>query len=146
MADAPPAPAARTPEPPKKWRPGIGMPTALYLDEFGAMVSAAFDGETPYHVGSSLTGKSWRDVDVRLILADEDYERLGFGDPAHPHQNAKWVALVKAFAALAREMTGLPVDFQIQQRTRANATEDGPRSALGIHTYFRHHPPERKSP
>ena len=32
-------------------------------------------GEIPYHVGSSLLGKKWRDVDVRLILDDAEWER-----------------------------------------------------------------------
>jgi hypothetical protein len=82
-------------------------------------------------------GKKWRDVDVRLILSDEEYEQLGLGDPEHSHNNAKWTALVLAFSALGRHMTGLPIDFQIQQQTRANKLYPGGRSALGVHTYFR---------
>lgn len=110
--------------------PGIGMPTTLRFQEFGQRIFDAF-GEIPFHVGSSLMHKTgWRDVDVRLILDDEEYERLGLGDPAHPHQNAKWRALVLAFSTLGREMTGLPIDFQIQQRTDANANFKGTRSAL----------------
>lgn len=110
---------------------GVGMPAALYLHEFGSQVWHAF-GDMPYHVGSSLSQKSgWRDVDVRLILDDETYAAMGLGDPAHPHQNGKWVALTLAFSELGRKMTGLPVDFQIQQRSYANEHCDGPRSALG---------------
>src|SRR5262249_48131802 len=110
---------------------GVGMPAHLWLHEFGSQVWAAF-GTPPYHVGSSLEEKEWRDVDVRLILADEDYEALGLGKPNMPHHNGKWVALCLAFSALGRQMTGLPIDFQIQQRSRANAEYDGPRSALGV--------------
>jgi hypothetical protein len=119
--------------------PGIGMPTAIYLDEFGAQVAAAFEpcGFGVYHVGSSLYGKKWRDVDVRLILSDEEYEQMGLGDPVHSHDNGKWVALVLAFSALGRHMTGLPIDFQIQQQTHANKLYPNGRSALGVHTYFR---------
>ena len=119
--------------------PGIGMPAAIYLDEFGAHVAAAFEpaGFGVYHVGSSLAGKKWRDVDVRVILSDEEYEQLGFGDPLHTHDNAKWTALVLAFSALGRHMTGLPIDFQIQQQTLANKQNPGGRSALGVHAYFR---------
>lgn len=120
----------------KKQSIGVGMPAALYLQDFGQTVRDAF-GEIPYHVGSSLTGMTWRDVDVRLILDDEVYESMGLGDPTYPHSNAKWVALVKAFSILGKEMTGLPIDFQIQQRTLANkqtTSKNGhPRSAL-----FRH--------
>lgn len=115
---------------------GIGMPAALLLNEFGEIVSAAFNGEIPYHVGSSLSDglegarRDWRDVDVRLILSDEEYEAQGFGHPDHTHSNAKWRALVLAFSALGKQMTGLPIDFQIQQQTQANAKYPGPRSAL----------------
>ena len=113
---------------------GVGMPTTLLLDEFGYMIWSAF-GHYAYHVGSSVFGKTWRDVDVRLILEDEKYERMGLGDPKRPHENKKWVALTLAFSALGKEMTGLPIDFQIQQQSDANDTysqKDGNvRSALG---------------
>lgn len=119
---------------PKNPNPGVGMPAALYLEEFGAHVYAAFH-DTPYLVGSALYGKKWRDVDVRLLLDDAVYEEMGLGDPEHPHSNEKWVALVKAFSALGRQMTGLPIDFQIQQRTLANRLygrkTGNHRSALG---------------
>ena len=112
----------------------VGMPAALLLHEFGSQVWHAF-GSPPYLVGSALKSKQWRDVDVRLILQDEEYARLGFGDPEQQHQNGKWVAMVLAFSALGRQMTGLPIDFQIQQATHANAeygSADCPRSALGV--------------
>ena len=128
----------------KKTGPGPGMLAGLYLDDFGALVRDAF-GDYPYHVGSSMEGKAWRDVDVRLMLEDAEYERQGFGDPDHPWQNPKWVAMVKAFSALGQQLTGLPVDFQIQQVSRANAREDKPRSCLGLNSYFRVHPPEERA-
>lgn len=119
---------------------GIGMPETLLLDEFGYLVYCAL-GDYPYHVGSSVFSKVWRDVDVRLILEDEEYERMGLGDPKHPHANGKWAALVLAFSTLGKSMTGLPIDFQIQQQSLANATysqETGcVRSALGCITHIR---------
>lgn len=111
---------------------GVGMPAALLLEQFGEMVMDAFDGEIPYQVGSSLSTTAWRDVDVRLILDDDAYAATGYGDPKHPHENTKWVATVLAFSALGKAITGLPIDFQIQQQTHANAKHEGPRSALGI--------------
>lgn len=109
----------------------VGMPAALWLDEFGSQVWAAF-GDLPYLVGSALEKKHWRDIDVRLILPDEGYKRLGLGDPTYSHHNEKWVSLVLAYSALGKAMTGLPVDFQIQQQTDANKEYGGrPRSALG---------------
>lgn len=113
---------------------GVGMPAHLYLHEFGSQVFSAF-GAMPFHVGSSLTQKSgWRDVDVRLILPDAEYARLELGKPNLPHQNGKWVALCLAFSALGTHMTGLPIDFQIQQETRANEEypKGYPRSVLGV--------------
>lgn len=98
---------------------GVGMPEHLFLEEFGSQVWAAF-GHPPYHVGSSRAEKVWRDVDVRLILPDAEYEALGLGDPYDPHVNGKWVSLCLAYSALGKTLTGLPVDFQIQQQTRAN--------------------------
>lgn len=112
----------------------VGMPAALLLDEFGSQIYAAF-GEWPYLVGSSMKSKQWRDVDVRLILPDEQYESLGLGDPRYSHHNAKWVSLTLAYAALGKAMTGLPIDFQIQQQSDANkqyGSKDHPRGALGF--------------
>lgn len=113
---------------------GVGMPADLYLEEFGYQIWTAF-GETPYHVGSSLMNKQWRDVDVRLILSDEQYEQMGLGSPERPHDNGKWVSLVLAYSALGKSLTGLPIDFQIQQQSYANEKYPGHhcmRSALGI--------------
>lgn len=109
---------------------GVGIPAALLLNEFGSQVWSAF-GEPPYLVGSALAGKQWRDVDVRLILSDKTYRSMGLGDPKYQHQNAKWVSLCLAYSALGKAMTGLPIDFQIQQQSHANKAFDGPRSALG---------------
>lgn len=112
---------------------GVGMPHALYLHEFGSHVYAAF-GEMPYHVGSSLIQKTgWRDVDVRLILPDDAYELWGFGKPNLPHHSGKWVAFCMAFSVFGRHLTGLPIDFQIQQQSQANTDfPDQLRSALGV--------------
>lgn len=113
---------------------GVGQPAGLYLEQFGRVLYEAF-GTPAYHVGSSMPGKGpgWRDVDVRLMLDDEVYEAMGFGDPKRPHDNARWVAFTLAFTALGRQMTGLPIDFQIQQTSRANEVEgNAARNAIGI--------------
>lgn len=115
---------------------GVGWPANAKLMEFGSQVWAAFGGP-PYHVGSSLTNKrEWFDVDVRVILSDDEYEAWGLGNPKYPRQNGKWVSLCWAYSELGKAMTGLPIDFQIQQQTLANEefsnTKAGPRSALGI--------------
>lgn len=114
---------------------GVGMPASIKLQHFGRVVHEFF-GHTPYHVGSSLKamlneGGEWRDVDVRLILPDEEFDAM-FGSLTRPRcLNAKWNAACLAFAALGREMTDLPIDFQIDRQTEANEDYgDQPRSAM----------------
>jgi hypothetical protein len=63
-----------------------------------------------------------------LQLADEFAER--FGPLRSAEINPRLAAITLAFAALGEQMTGLPVDFQIQPQTWANETYPGPRSAL----------------
>lgn len=109
------------------------MPAALKLQRFGSLLWDVF-GEPAYQVGSSLRGREWRDVDVRLLLDESNYGAWGLGDPNRPHDNSKWCGLVMAFSALGREMTGLPIDFQIQETVTANAQFDGPRSCLADFT------------
>lgn len=110
---------------------GVGMPAALKLNAFGVWVFKAF-GDNPYLVGSAVRGKEWRDVDVRLIMPDEEYDAL-FGPRRGALQtNAKWSLFCAAFSALASEQTGLPVDFQFDRRTEANEQHDGWRQPLGI--------------
>lgn len=95
-----------------------GMPAGIWLQKFGVIVRDYF-GHVPYQVGSSLTTKDWRDVDVRLILPDDEYAaRFGSVHATYVHKGL--AAITLAFAALAKEMTGLPVDFQIQPQTWAN--------------------------
>lgn len=110
------------------------MPQALRLLQFGNDLRAAF-GEMAYHVGSSLREKSgWRDVDVRLMLDDAEWDAQGLGDPDHVHSNAKWRAITLAWSAYGQVLTGLPIDFQLQKQSHANAQysqrEGHPRSAL----------------
>ena len=121
---------------------GVGMPASIWLQEFGSLVWAAF-GDPPYHVGSSLANKDgWRDVDVRMMLSREEWDRWGFGDPKRPHDSEKWQAVCLAFSALGKQMTGLPIDFQVQEVETANAENPkGGRSALGITPRRRYQPP-----
>jgi hypothetical protein len=124
----------------------IGMPAQLALDRFGYVINAIF-GEYPYHVGSSAIHKAaepatgFKDVDVRLIL-DEGRYAESFGDPEHPFDNERWCEACEALSMLGREMTGLPIDFQIQSRSHANAefpmSKGHVRSALGIIKSIRH--------
>ncbi len=106
------------------------MPAGIWLTKFGTIVREYF-GHVPYHVGSSLDSKTWRDVDVRLILPDFEFEAL-YGTNPSSGTNGRLAAITLAFSALGKEMTGLPIDFQIQPMSHANNSPscEGPRSAL----------------
>lgn len=95
-----------------------GMPAGIWLTKYGEIIRDYF-GHVPYHVGSSLTTKQWRDVDVRLLLPDDEFEAL-FGPHRDAIGNPKLSAITLAFCALGKAMTGLPIDFQIQPQEWAN--------------------------
>lgn len=84
------------------------------LDEACAPFLAAF-GTHPYLVGSASQRDDFRDVDVRLILADDEYDAL-FAD-----RKGLWALLSRLGSTYLRARTGLPVDFQVQRQTEANA-------------------------
>ena len=105
-----------------------GMPAGIWLHKYGTILRDYF-GAVAYQVGSSLTCKTWRDVDVRIILDDDEFTTR-FGTVRTAENNPKLAAITLAFAALGKEMTGLPIDFQIQPQSWANEKYDGPRSAL----------------
>lgn len=78
-----------------------------------------------YHVGSSLfpePGVTPRDIDLRMMLDAEDYERLT------PQQ---WQIIADHIGRSLEVETGIgPIDFQIQETAGANAEHPGPRSAI----------------
>lgn len=78
-----------------------------------------------YLVGSAERGEDYRDVDVRMILPDDQFDRL-FG-----HSSLLWETFCFAWTGHLRAETGMPVDFQVQRMTEANANHPGPRNSLG---------------
>jgi hypothetical protein len=112
---------------------GVGMPAALHLDAFGREINDAF-GHLPMLVGSSATSKQWRDVDVRLILPDDEFDAL-FPDGSGEQGRALWGLMCAALSELAKQRTGLPVDFQIQRMSDANRrySEEHVRWAIGLY-------------
>ena len=105
--------------------PGVGMPAWIKLNEFGRILRDAFPGGIPYLVGTAAYGKSdWRDVDVRMMLNDTEWNRL-LGPDEVECQGMRYLgrtgAYALAFSELGRQMTGLPIDFQLQRQERANA-------------------------
>jgi hypothetical protein len=80
---------------------------------------------TPYLVGTVLTSPDYRDVDVRVMLDDDEFDAIFMGRPL------LWSWLCQATCAYLADATDLPIDFQVQRRSHANARYSGPRSPLG---------------
>lgn len=83
-------------------------------------------------VGSALERADYRDVDLRTILADADFDRMfpGSNEPHHLHR--AWHLTCMAISEWASARTGLPIDFQIQRMTGANAKYAGRRNSMGF--------------
>ena len=72
----------------------------------------------------------YRDVDVRLILEDDEFDKVIGTD------RARWELLSLAIGDYLRLRTRLPIDFQIQRQTEANERHDKPRNPLGMARTF----------
>ena len=123
----------------------VGMPAALLLDHWGLMLYETF-GEYAYLVGSAAEKRGWRDVDVRVILDEADYESWFPGSERSPGcVNARWSAITASFSLWGKAMTGLPVDFQVQLRSKVSEADwEKPRIPIGL--YVTPNPPELTAP
>lgn len=111
----------------------LPAPHAFNLNLACVPLMAAFDGGA-YLVGSCLERPDYRDVDIRVIISDAEWARL-FGTTENGSHSALWSVMCAGLSAWLHDRTGLPIDFQIQQRTAANkqyGTKEHPRHALGI--------------
>jgi hypothetical protein len=101
------------------------------LDQACLILTKAFDA-VPYLVGSAITKRDYRDVDVRMIMSDEEYLALFPDiDKVPGTANARYSVLCSALSLQLRQITGLPIDFQFQSMTIASAHK-GERQPLGI--------------
>jgi hypothetical protein len=99
-------------------------------------ITEAF-GTPPYLVGSALTRPDFRDIDIRLILDDEAFDRMfSVSDvKTASHQDSAVrrllnIALSDLIANAANPPA--PIDFQIQSMTEANVPEHGMRNPMGM--------------
>lgn len=95
------------------------------LEEWCRLVHVVFLGAVPYLVGSVTERADYRDVDLRVILADKRFNRYMRGRPERIRY------LNRAISIWGQQETGLPIDFQIQRQTDANAFT-GVRNPMGI--------------
>lgn len=122
----------------------LPVPHVFNLNQACMVLSEAF-GYGVYLVGSSLHKRDYRDVDVRAILPDEEYDRLFPGIGIEQH-HPLWSVMCASISLFLEKATGLPVDFQIQRQTEANEKYKGARHALGMFVYRSHHKTEPAPP
>lgn len=99
------------------------------LDQWGRQLMEAF-GQTPYLVGSAERGENWRDVDVRMVLPWPEDTMSGLAV----------YTLNIAVTTWGRQVTGLPIDFQMQAARAFHEYDNEPRNPLGTRsrTGWRH--------
>src|SRR5271157_4048989 len=114
----------------------IGAPEALNLNVVCASLVQAF-GWNIYLVGSCLDRRDYRDVDVRCMMDDADYDRIFQNTTQNQQLSALWCLVCAAISEWMKSRTGLPIDFQIQKSSEANAQyPKQKRSALGLFAGF----------
>lgn len=125
-----------------KKKPGVrhasylSPPDMHRLDWACRPIYAAF-GSPPFLVGSVLTRPDFRDIDLRLILPDDDVNKLcSVGTNMQVSNLGSAVLLLLNIAIsdlIARSANAqAPIDFQIQSMTEANVPEHGLRNPMGI--------------
>jgi len=102
----------------------------LALNRAADQVDRGLNALGVFLVGSCLERSNYRDVDVRAMLEDKEYDRLFGGDQGDEQTDAFWSLLCEGIGAYLERATGLPIDFQIQRMSEANAMHRGPRNAL----------------
>ncbi len=116
----------------------VGAPACFALEAACQDINRAFDGFGCYLVGSALEHPGWRDIDVRFIMDDEAFraEFPGAGPIDHVRWefDPKWILLTVSISERLSKLTGLPIDFQFQPQSHANARHKGRRNALGVIT------------
>lgn len=91
-------------------------------------------GWRTYLVGSVLDRPTWRDVDLRCILADNDFDLLigeiVYAGKREPNRH-RLLFLNTVISEWLSARTELPVDFQLQRQTDANLAFAGQRNFVG---------------
>lgn len=112
----------------------VGAPAIFALELACQPISDAFDGFGCYLVSSALLRPDWRDVDVRFIMSDDEFDKE-FPGTREKHSwefDSKWLLMTTSISGHLSKATGLPIDFQFQPQTYANKRYAGQRHPLGI--------------
>jgi hypothetical protein len=101
----------------------------MYLLDSACQPLMEVFGWATYLVGTAMEprdGKPPRDIDVRTIVDDKQYDRL------RKAIRPKGIAFLGiAIGQYLASLTGLPIDYQLQRMTEANALHNGQRNPLG---------------
>jgi len=104
----------------------LGPQDIFLLDQWGRQLKEAF-GETPYLVGSvARADDHWRDIDVRMLAPN----RLKY-EPTVIDSDLMIRTINVAVSLWGRQVTGLPIDFQIQQDEEFHSYDAEIRNPLG---------------
>jgi hypothetical protein len=102
------------------------------LEDWCRMVRVIFGPSFgPYLVGSVRERADYRDVDIRVLMRDYDFDRVFRRRP----EAVRFVN--RALSVWGQQETGLPIDFQVQRQTEANAEFTKPRNAMGVRDWSR---------
>jgi hypothetical protein len=97
------------------------------LEDWCRMVRVIFGTAFgPYLVGSVMERPDYRDVDVRVLMADRAF------DVVFRRRLEAVRFLNRGLSVWGQQETGLPIDFQVQRQTEANAEYTGRRNAMGV--------------
>ena len=88
------------------------------------LIAEAFPMHT-YLVGSCMETADFRDVDVRTILPDDEFDAIFSG------REFFWSVFCHGVSHYLSDVSGLPVDYQVQRMTEANEKYDGMRNPIG---------------
>lgn len=102
-----------------------GRKSCLSTTEFARLehacsVVAAGLGYPPYLVGSSTESPDYRDIDLRVVMPDEEFDRLFASSKAAAFPGGLWGLLCLSVSHYLSAVSGLPIDFQVQRMTEAN--------------------------
>lgn len=113
----------------------VGAPAIFLLEQACRTVASSFGGFGCYLVGSAIERPDYRDVDIRLMLPDEEFEAL-FPDASIKNRtwefDPRWLLVTTSVSLWMSRFTGLTVDFQIQAQTPANESHKGERQPMGL--------------
>ena len=119
---------------PEKQRANYLPASSLFgLHQACEQIMRSYDSLGVYLVGSAIKRKDYRDVDVRCMLFDEEFEREF---PKNKDgERPRFMLVCLAISAWLKQVTGLPIDFQFQKQTLANERHKGERHGLGYYRW-----------